>query len=495
MNSRATNRKYIVFIILILVISCVSACQPTPQKEIVINKNDGELIKVIEDTANYESPQVPKSTYIEEDFFTQNSNVHFRIDADVTFPKVNELPVVYINPKNISQDLADRVLNILIGNNVLYKKTDEKVKSQVEKEIESIQYNIENVYPEYKQSDPDEYEYLINRDTDYLKKLYILLETAPELPNEIASRYFDAPDLSKYAGENEPLIENGSLTQEEVNEIENNAFTGQQIIEGIADLGKADFARIEIFKYSEVNQGVWFKNGEVDKHFVYEKTVDGIDEQKALQIAIDTIKNIGIEGFRICHKGYAVTFDGGRDNQQYAYNFLFKRVINDVMVSYIGESKYKSDSTRYSEPWGDETIQVIVDDSGILFFKYRNPIIIDETANENVKVLPFEQVLEIFQNQMKIGYAFNDDEHILEQSVTIDRIELGLSRIARQNHQGFMFVPAWNFYGYETYTYDEQQPGGWQLDENNQVELKEYATSFLTINAIDGSLINKYLGY
>ena len=468
---------------------------PTPENEIVVNKNDGKLTEIIESTDVNEEVQIFQSDPIDRyqnSFVTNDNKVNIKIDAEITLPNTNKLPVAYISPMDISQNFANKVIETLIGDSILYEESSEKTKSQIEKEIESIQFQIENIYPNYEQ---EEYDYLLDRDQKYLKELFILLESAPDTPSEVASKEFHATDNSEYAGENEPLIESGMLSEEEANEIENNTVQQEQIIEGVVDLGKTDFARIEIYKYSTVNQGIWFKNGNVDEDFFYDKEVDGIDEQQALDIAKNTIENMGISGFALCQNGYAMTYDNGRENKEYAYNFLFKRSVNNVMVSYVDQSKYHSDSIQYAEPWKDESIQIVVDKYGVNYFEYSAPITVVKIANDNVKVMLFDEIMNIFEKQIKIGYAYNQDPHIIEQTIVIDRIELGLSRIARQNNAGYMLVPAWNFYGYEIYTFDEKQPGGWELDENNKVEIKENATSFLTINAIDGSLIDRGLGY
>ena len=48
---------------------------------------------------------------------------------------------------------------------------------------------------------------------------------------------------------------------------------------------------------------------------------------------------------------------------------------------------------------------------------------------------------------------------------------------------------------YEVNKYSRQQPGGYILDENNEYKYDAVGRSFLTINAIDGSVIDPALGY
>ncbi len=335
----------------------------------------------------------------------------------------------------------------------------------------------------------------MSRATKRLAELYVQYESAPELPRSTASRKFNASDGSEYEGENALLVENGTLAQEQVQVNEEEQLNGEQVIKGEADLGKERLARIEIYKYSTVNQGIWFKNGEIKDAIVLDVKVESINEQEALSAAKSALESMGIEGFGLYQTGYSKVLGEYADEEKYAYKFLFKRVVNGVSVSHVEQSRYSSGTQPCMEPWDTESVYIAVDDTGVLSFEYSQPIEVNEIANNNVELLPFDDIKEIFKKQMQINYAWNDDEHVLSQAVTINRIELGLAMVARKDNKGYMLIPAWNFFGYDTYTYDEQQPGGWQLDENNQVLIEEYGTSFLTINAIDGSLIDNNLSY
>ena len=494
MNVKTAIQRCIYLIILSIILFSFTACQPTPEKEIVINKNDGQLEEIIAETTR-EEEEVKSEEKWEDAFSTKDGEVTFKIDAVIFVPDSNKLPVAYISPKNISQETADRVLNTLIGENILYAESDELTKREIDIEIRYIEYSVANEYPQYKESDSEEYEYLMNRATKRLRELYAQYESAPELPRSTASMQFSVPDGSEYEGESNPLVENGTLTQQQVQANEEEQLNGEQVIKGEADLGKERFARLEIYKYSTVNQGIWFKNAEMRDTTALDAEVESISEPEAIGVAESVLESMGIEGFGLYQTGYSKVFGDYTDEEKYAYKFLFKRVVNSVSVSHVEQSRYSSGGQMCMEQWDTESIYIAVDDTGLLSFEYSQPIEINEIANENVAILSFDEIKEIFKKQMQINYAWNVDEHILSQTVTINRIELGLAMVARKDSAGYMLIPAWNFYGYDTYTYDEQQPGGWQLDENNQVVIEEYGTSFLTVNAINGSLIDNSLSY
>ncbi len=125
MNSKTAIPKCISLIIFLILLFNFAACQPTPGEKVVVGKNDGQLEEIIADTAREAAQEeiINKETW-EDAFSTKDGKVAFEIDAVIYVPDSNKLPVAYISPKNISQDMADRVLNTLIGENIMYEESD-----------------------------------------------------------------------------------------------------------------------------------------------------------------------------------------------------------------------------------------------------------------------------------------------------------------------------------------------------------------------------------
>ena len=76
------------------------------------------------------------------------------------------------------------------------------------------------------------------------------------------------------------------------------------------------------------------------------------------------------------------------------------------------------------------------------------------------------------------------------RAYNIDRIVLGYARIyepSTDEHTGIM-IPVWDFFGSMT---SESEYNG-ETESNTSKDPNE---SFLTINAVDGSIINRNLGY
>ncbi len=119
---------------------------------------------------------------------------------------------------------------------------------------------------------------------------------------------------------------------------------------------------------------------------------------------------------------------------------------------------------------------------GIDRLDFTNQYDLGEIRTEYVKLLPFSEVMKIYEKMMQIQ---NADVLNYEDSRTyrIDRISFGYTRIyepSTDSRQG-MLVPAWDFFG------NFEVPGRETYQASDH--------SFLTINASDGSIINRSLGY
>lgn len=88
--------------------------------------------------------------------------------------------------------------------------------------------------------------------------------------------------------------------------------------------------------------------------------------------------------------------------------------------------------------------------------------------------------------------ASENDESVISKTLIIDRCSLGLAKVAQKNSDKYMLIPVWDFFGYITYEY---VAGIAETDENNEITYRQAEYSFLTINAIDGSVIDRNLGY
>lgn len=116
-----------------------------------------------------------------------------------------------------------------------------------------------------------------------------------------------------------------------------------------------------------------------------------------------------------------------------------------------------------------------VEDAGVTFLFWQNPMTMGETLAQKVELLPFDQVLEIITGHVTLAYEnYAMDERLRDgESLTVDRITLGMMRVQNENNENdFTLIPVWDVFS---------------------TQLGDY--SLVTVNAMDGSIITRENGY
>ena len=137
------------------------------------------------------------------------------------------------------------------------------------------------------------------------------------------------------------------------------------------------------------------------------------------------------------------------------------------------------------ETWGYEGLNIYVGSDGIGKVEFNNLYDIGETKTQQVNLKSFDEIMDIYEKMMLIQNA--DMGEILKSQVFhIDRITFGYSRIYEPftDSTSGVLVPVWDFFGSFTSEYTEET-------YTNDFKYQSY----LTINAIDASVIDRGLGY
>ena len=137
---------------------------------------------------------------------------------------------------------------------------------------------------------------------------------------------------------------------------------------------------------------------------------------------------------------------------------------------------------------------------GLVSFQWTDPCIYTDISEEYVFLLPFEEICRIFRTVFPEKYAaYASDGR--EADFHITRIRLGYMRIMEPgNWMEGTLIPVWDFFGYWIY-------GDAAADESadskilTEPEVPEHyfsgglSYSLLTVNACDGTVIDRSLGY
>jgi len=94
-----------------------------------------------------------------------------------------------------------------------------------------------------------------------------------------------------------------------------------------------------------------------------------------------------------------------------------------------------------------------------------------------VTLLPFERVMEIFEKQVFMNVYLDGGE----RTVKVTDVFFSYRCVKMRDSDQYYLLPAWDFVGYDT------------LFEGKG--LVKWKGSILSINAVDGSILNDLLGY
>lgn len=170
------------------------------------------------------------------------------------------------------------------------------------------------------------------------------------------------------------------------------------------------------------------------------------------------------------------------------YIFYFTRMMDGAPITFTdsyGGALEDMDSTLI--PWSYERCEVIVGGDGIQKVEICNPYKVEGIQNEHVKLMDFDSIIKIYEQMMEVSNA-DIAEFEKNRTYHIKKIKLGYSRIydPMVDNSSGIIVPVWDFFG----GFDVE------IDGHHESNSGEHSTqSFMTINAIDGTVINRELGY
>lgn len=484
-----------------LCITMMTGCEKTPDGVIVKEKGSGNI-------AAYESGEntsdlLQKTLGIPENYkkesVYEDGGLVIDTDAEVIVPEVSSIDTVNVTAREGNQELIDTVTKAFFEGDKIYNGVSytAMTKAEIEKQITILKkYKAEN--------NLDPYEY----GKDENGNLYFDIDQRIE---QYEGWYQDAPDdvtkeeVNPSFGLEYPDGEGGTERYDYmfsgVAETNNGNYE-YQIIGDDPSVSKEIHFRIskmtdmeDLQEHSAWLEGEYVRNPESNQYLSDEflKELAGISYEEAKKQAEEKAGRLGMD-LELYGWDYAVLYhgEGGvteQNSTDAGYWFYFTRKISGTQITYTSDSGggYVSmESTE--EPWGYEICNILVGDDGILEVKLDNPYVIGEVQTKNAKLMDFDSIMKIYEQMMEISNA-DITKYEGKRTYHIKKITLGYSRIydPLKDNSGGILVPVWDFFG----RFDaEDQEGNVDKDSG------EHSTqSFMTINAIDGTVIDRSLGY
>lgn len=472
-----------------------AGCQKTPEKSLVGNKGEDTLSQAIAATPGAQLPLEAPATWTHT-FGSSDGAFSIVVDAAVELPDAGNYPVAKVRKIDLTEAWLKNFIQRLSNGGKVYQFKDETMYTK--SEIEEILINLRR-----EQSDPS---------SDF--------NSANLTEEERAARAQEIEeDLRLWLEAYEAAPETYALVEQPIKYSQSN--TGRQQFSCSLDLGKDTLAYVSVSR-SEAGGYVVIANQDPTVGQILSTTEDlqkldklAIHPDEAANLGLDFLKSLGEENFApaLVLGGYMQ--DPGnpnapREEQPQCYQIFFTRSVEGVNTTYRNTSmdaflmngrmvEKAAIMEQYAPFWPQESVEMIITDTGVQYVRWEMPTEQVEVCNTNVALLPFSEIQQIFETQMMVEGLWTNpaDMDVIAREIVITKVTLGMMQIREKNtRDGLLMVPTWNFQGYEIYTYAAPVPGGYILDENNQYVNDQLAGhSFLSINAIDGSIINPILGY
>lgn len=513
----------------------VTGCQKAPEESVVKNKNLDKMIQQAKETGDVDSnPESMAQEYNEYKKKIKNEKlgVNVDIDAKVEIPKVNKMSVIKVKQRKISQQFVNDMLKALNLKQDLYDGCVTKVntREELEKSIQDAKKELERL----KKENSDEV--IINEQKMVLDGLKEEYKTAPktidwnkyktDLKITSVKKLYERNINDKFYSWEYGLNKTGDVLYAVSNE--NEKLKSALYVQNNEEYGNGlrfyrttrGYGRIFSITFSEegaslgTNDGMW----PIDRKIQLSDTNLGFDsdsniedelveskdepatlsESKAKQTAEKFLKDVGLTDYKMEKSGFyyeLIPNDEKHTEDKIHYRKIYYlrylRNINGVEVENGNTGKFADGNTggEYTKnEWNGESIDICVNDAGIVTFNLNSPIETKDTVVKESKLKSFNSIKKTFEKMIVTSNAQLDKGDGFVDSINIDvkKVVLRYMRISEANDfQSGLLVPVWDFIGTKKYKYNTKTN-----DEKGENE-----ESLMTINAIDGTIIDKQLGY
>jgi hypothetical protein len=506
----------------------LSGCQENPDSSIVVNKDMDKLIEEAqsdEDTAGLED--MKQYDTWQTTLSDESLNVEVDVDAKVDIPETDQLSVIRVRQKQISQELLDQIRRELIPDEILYDGAIlmEGTKSSIERDIadmkasmaeegfsdeekELIQSEIDDLQSKYEAASDE----IVYKGNESNNQFVDMQEKQGDMSAFYEWAYSLNPDGQIYYGVNDAKNDDYISLYAQNNPERGNCLRYRRSGHGYC------FVSYVVPAGSNLNDPyadyIWAADGEepdfgkvIDSDvrlYAYEDETAALSLEAAVSMADEFLAKVGISDFRYYEGGLyneiedirydqnGTIDDTERENTEMGYStryiLRYMRNVDDAFVAFDPTAKHEEgwDNDNYvKKEWPTECIEFRISDKGIVGFDYNAPLELTETVVDQSALKSFDEIKAIFEQMILVTNAEETGEEQMHRTLKIDRVKLGYIRVSEaDSYDTGLLVPAWDFFGVS----EDPNPYTGMTDETSP-------QSFLTVNAIDGSVIDRSLGY
>ena len=450
MKRTLTTRTLCLLLALLMAAALLPGCQPTPEEEFVVNRLDGALEEAVLATpappARYEAPE--RWT---ESFDVRGQTV--RIDVAVEVPDAVEYPVLTVQNASFAAEDVVLLAEVFFGGPVELR---EPAYGQ-----EEILYDLQlaqrgGVIDE----DPETGKPIFGREERHEQEMIRL--TA--LLTEVARQEVIYTPLTA-----ETLVL---------------PVTAQPLCNEAGEIGyfyctESDIS-LDRYWSSVIHPELWvLQGGAVVGELPHALENVKTTEEEAVAMGDAFVEKLGRDdlALALCEKARSIDILT-RETFFEGYQLTYVPAINGSVPCYFDrysdspDLSFTQEQAAFSEGWWQESLVLAVSEEGVQSMFWDNPKEIVNTANENVTLLPFDEIQDhirrLLKNSLRGGGSFGD--LIFERMM----LSTALCRLPDQPAEALL-VPVWAIL--LTTEHDREQ----YLEPN-----------LLLINALDGTYINRW---
>ncbi len=481
----------------------LSGCQPTPTVETVPPKDFDALIEKAQTspvpvpvTLTPETEELPVSEAdgaerFQMEFYGNTEAFHVVVDAQVVRPQ-GPFPILEVTPGDFDDESTQPFFDVLTEGYTLYTAEELETKASLEKQITEMQQFIDDGLPGYDgpaSKKKDEIKHW-KSELEKLKQRYLTARDEPGTPAAKVQLTWREP--AKYDTQTAGAFLVQSADRKQTFQVRTNAtgahgkrnFDSKQAVVMFYNDAALPENAIRAFYQSDAIE---------DRDAVPAGSGLTATPREAQEQAEALVQRLGLTDFAV--KDVRLTHapeeaEGLIGVPCYLYSVSFARMVNGVPVIRPTNESSSGDEAEPRPSWTYETLSMTFHNTDLYAFEYGGPLVMGKTLVGDAHLMSFDGIMERFDQMVRVKYegmmADPGWGGILSMEVQVDRIELSLERVIQpDNIDGGLLVPVWSFFGSILCTRPQ--------DSFNHAY--DPTVPFLTLNAVDGTLIDPMKGY
>lgn len=426
---------------------------------------------------DYEIPErfTGEWTGLEDTYFV-------KADADILLPEdISKLCTAKVKRHTFTQAEADKVLEVFLKGNPLYEN--------IYATKESLQESLEHYEAIQRGEIPYEHDGTIDDVPGIIERLKKQIETAPnEGEKFLADTKYHPEKLA------EGVVRYGGNPDERV--IRGYAEVDGRILQcSFCNSGGDGWDYIKVWEegFGDTANRTAGITWETRDNILYQRTASTAGREQEVKVGDDLVAALGLQDY-VCDQIYDVDFTGenGIATGEKGLLLEYVRQVNGLPLTkttYDGGAS--EDGAADIGSWEYEKLQVYVLGDRVVCFSWENPYEISDVQSAG-ELMDFQAIREVFGKMIFVKNDFALEANKVNgfdviHNMNIDKVRLNLMRIRPKDSvtEGTI-IPVWDFWGTET--------ARWNQGDGERTGEPRYGV-LLSINAIDGTLVDREIGY